>query len=90
MADDPGADMAEAAAVAAAPAAAVVSGPDSVPVGDAGDHLTASPAFALPAEPAPAAAGEARAKTSVEVPTHEVTGPPPNPKRGWWRRMIDS
>src|SRR5216684_2880242 len=27
---------------------------------------------------------------AVNVPAHEVTRPPANPKRGWWRRVIDS
>jgi hypothetical protein len=30
-----------------------------------------------------------RHHASTELPTHEVTGPPSNPKRGWWRRVID-
>jgi ribonuclease E len=30
-----------------------------------------------------------RHHASTELPTHEVSGPPPNPKRGWWRRVID-
>jgi ribonuclease E len=31
----------------------------------------------------------ARHHASTELPTHEVKGPPSNPKRGWWRRVID-
>ena len=30
-----------------------------------------------------------RHHASTELPTHDVTGPPTNPKRGWWRRVID-
>jgi ribonuclease E len=30
-----------------------------------------------------------RHHASTELPTHEVTGPTTNPKRGWWRRVID-
>jgi hypothetical protein len=30
-----------------------------------------------------------RHHASTELPTHDVTGPRPNPKRGWWRRVID-
>ena len=30
-----------------------------------------------------------RHHASTELPTHDVTGPPSNPKRGWWRRVID-
>jgi ribonuclease E len=80
-----------AAAEEAAPAPPdVESGPDSVPVSDAGDHPP-PPAFA-PLPPAAPAEPEAppQAAASPEVPTHEVIGPPANPKRGWWRRVIDS
>jgi hypothetical protein len=45
------------------------------------------------AEPTAAAPEHAEAEqrhiSSVPVPTHEVTGPQDNPKRGWWRRVID-
>ena len=66
------------------------SGADSVPVTEEGDHPPA-PAFAPSAQP-PAADPERRSRgaAAAEVPTHEVTGTPPNPKRGWWRRVIDS
>ncbi|HXY98588.1 MAG TPA: ribonuclease E/G [Stellaceae bacterium] len=69
------------AAFAAAPApSAEESGTESVPVGDGGDQ-TPAPAAASPAPAQPAAA--------TGTPTHAVTGPSANPKRGWWRRVLE-
>ncbi|MGO8914335.1 MAG: hypothetical protein ACLQJR_00340, partial [Stellaceae bacterium] len=74
------------AAFTAAPApSAPEIGVDTVPVSDRGDHLPApepAPAAAASPPPAPPAA-------APELPTHEVTGPPANPKRGWWRRVLE-
>ncbi len=73
-------------AFAASPApAAQAGGAESVPVADRGDQ---APAPQPAAEPA-AAGAEPPHVTSVEPPTHAITGPPSNPKRGWWRRVID-
>jgi len=74
--DNAGAEMAEALTASPAPGAQIESGTESVPVAERGDYA------AEPARPVgPAAAN---------VPAHEVTNPPANPKRGWWRRVIDS
>ena len=75
-------------AFSAAPAPrAEESGAESVPVADRGDQ----PAAPAPRpEPEPAAAAQPpRHVASVEAPTHTVEGTPSNPKRGWWRRVID-
>jgi ribonuclease E len=86
--EDAGAEMADAAKLTPAPAE-VASGADAIPVSDERDHPP--PAYAPSAPTAPAAAEERpRAVASAEVPTHEVTGPPAAPKRGWWRRVMDS
>ena len=87
-------EMAEALHAAPAPAT-VESSAESVPVAERGDHAAAfePPAKASPAEEAskmPDDAAEARPSSSATAPAHEVTGPPSNPKRGWWRRVIDS
>ncbi len=55
-------------------------GVENVPIGEPGDQAAAA---ADGAEPPP------RHVASAELPTHEVTGSPANPKRGWWRRVID-
>jgi ribonuclease E len=96
LTEDAGAEMAEAARLTPAPAE-VASGADAVPVSDEGDQPPPSyppppPAYhPPPPEPAPAGAEEhPKAGASTDVPTHDVTGPPPNPKRGWWRRVMDS
>jgi ribonuclease E len=52
----------------------------------------APPPPAMETPPAPSAASEAegeeeRAPATYNVsPPHDVSGPPPNPRRGWWRR----
>ncbi|HEV8029155.1 MAG TPA: Rne/Rng family ribonuclease [Stellaceae bacterium] len=86
--EDVGAEMAEAAHATPAPAEAA-SGADAIPVGERGDKPSAVYA---PRPPAAPAVTEERPRTvaSAEVPTHDVTGPPSNPKRGWWRRVLDS
>jgi ribonuclease E len=77
-----------AAAFETAPAPSTAIGTESAPVvGERSDQ----PAPALP-EPVAADATEEmqrRHAASTELPTHEVTGSPANPKRGWWRRVID-
>jgi ribonuclease E len=72
-------EMAEALHASPAPAAGIEGGVESVPVAERGDHA---------AEPAaPSTAGAAAA----DVAAHEATGgSPANPKRGWWRRVLDS
>ena len=83
------------AAFRAAPApSAEENSAESVPVSDRGDQLLPPPPVAPRApEPAPAAATSppppAR-PAAPEIPAHEVTGPPANPKRGWWRRVLES
>ncbi|HWI26377.1 MAG TPA: ribonuclease E/G [Stellaceae bacterium] len=68
-------------AFAAIPAAGMpTAGAESVPVGEHGDRT--EPNSAEAAEPS-------RHHASAELPTHEVTGSASNPKRGWWRRVID-
>ena len=68
-------------AFAAIPAAGTpTAGAESVPVGEHGDRT--EPASAEAAEPS-------RHHASAELPTHDVTGSSANPKRGWWRRVID-
>jgi ribonuclease E len=57
---------------------------ESVPVVDRGDH--AAPSTPEPEPEQPPVAEPPRHVASAEAPTHDVTGPPPNPKRGWWRR----
>ncbi|HET7594703.1 MAG TPA: ribonuclease E/G, partial [Stellaceae bacterium] len=75
--DDVAAEMADALHASPAPAARIDSGAESVPVSERGDH---GPEAAQPAEPAAPANATAQ----------EISGGPPvNPKRGWWRRMID-
>ncbi|HUJ98989.1 MAG TPA: ribonuclease E/G [Stellaceae bacterium] len=56
-------------------------GVENVPIGEPGDQPAA--AAADDTETAP------RHVASAELPTHDVTGSPANPKRGWWRRVID-
>jgi ribonuclease E len=71
------------AALEATPAAAAEDiGAESVPIADRGDHL--------PAPPPQPAAEPPRHVTSAPPPAQEVTEVPSNPKRGWWRRVIDS
>jgi ribonuclease E len=77
MRDDAAAEMAEALNASPAPAAHIESGAESVPVAERGDYA-AEPA--RPVEPA----------VSAKTPAHEVGSPLVNPKRGWWRRVIDS
>jgi ribonuclease E len=55
-------------------------GVENVPIGEPGDQPAAA---ADSTEPAP------RHVASAELPTHEVRGSSANPKRGWWRRVID-
>jgi hypothetical protein len=59
------------------------------PAQPAAESTTASPP-AKKTSPAPAAEAEAeteRAPVAYNVsPPHEVSGPTPNPRRGWWRR----
>jgi ribonuclease E len=74
MRNDAAAEMAEALHASPAPAAHIESGAESVPVAERGDYA-AEPT--RPVEPA-------------QTPAHEVSSPPVNPKRGWWRRVIDS
>jgi ribonuclease E len=88
MVEDAGAEMAEAAQATPAPVEAA-SGADAIPVGERGDKPSAAYAPRPPAAPA-ATEERPRTVTSAEVPTHDVTGPPSNPKRGWWRRVLDS
>lgn len=70
-------DMAAAIAAAAVPADEL-TGAESLPVRDYGDPLPAAPSPA----PRPPPAAEA-------VPAREDAGAPANPKRGWWRRVVD-
>jgi ribonuclease E len=73
-------------ALAASPGPAMRdNGAESVPVADPGDHLEEAP----PAAPAHAAAAD-EAPAASQPPAHDVTGPPANPKKGWWRRVMDS
>lgn len=91
MRDDAAVEMVEAFGATPAPRT-IEDGADEVPVADRGDQ----PAILAPVHestPVAPSADEphepARQAASVNVPTHEVTGPPSNPKRGWWRRVID-
>ena len=58
----------------------------------AAEEATAPEPSAKETPPAPPAASEAeteaeRAPAAYNVsPPHEVSGPTPNPRRGWWRR----
>src|SRR5579883_2146431 len=77
-------DVVEALHESPAPAG-LEGGAESIPVSEHGDHPVTiePPAPVTPAEPAPA---------TTETPqtvAHEVTSSPANPKRGWWRRVID-
>jgi ribonuclease E len=69
------------------PPAALVPelGADSVPIVERGDS-------AAPAARARSESGEEppRHAVSTELSTHEIHSPPAKPKRGWWRRVIDS
>ena len=65
----------EEAPIPSAPALGV----ENVPIGEPGDQPAGT---AESAEPP-------RHVASAELPTHEVTGSAANPKRGWWRRVID-
>ena len=71
----------------ALPEAASTDAPAAAPV-----EAAPSPAEErAPAEPSPADVAEPpRHVASADVPTHEVTGPVSNPKRGWWRRVTGS
>ena len=74
--DDAAVEMAEALNASPAPATQLESGAESVPVAERGDYA-AEPS--RPAEP-----------PSASSPAPEGGSPPANPKRGWWRRVIDS
>ena len=77
----------EAALEAPAAPSAQPNATESVPVSERGDQVEVTP----PPEPAAAPQGAnegPRHAVSVPVPTHEVSGPPSNPKRGWWRRIV--
>ncbi|HWG79538.1 MAG TPA: hypothetical protein VN681_07185, partial [Stellaceae bacterium] len=77
--DDAAAEMAEALHASPAPESQIESGAESVPVAERGDHM--------PEASAPSTA----AATSSEIRGHDVGGgTPANPKRGWWRRVLDS
>ena len=88
MREDAGRDMAAAFQAAPLPSE-VENGAESVPVSERGDHAhrfeppAGDPPRADQSTPAPSAASPA-------LSSHEVTGPPPNPKRGWWRRIVES
>ncbi|HZB92930.1 MAG TPA: hypothetical protein VE397_15895, partial [Stellaceae bacterium] len=73
-------DVAAAFETAPAPDAQAL-GTESVPVGEPGDQPVAAAAEGTEAPP--------RHAISTDLPTHEVTGSSTNPKRGWWRRVID-
>jgi ribonuclease E len=82
--DDAARDMEAALEAAPAPVAQEFD-TESVPVIDRGDRAPA------PVPPPPQPASEPpRHVSSTPLPAHEVAGPPGNPKRGWWRRVIDS
>jgi ribonuclease E len=76
--DDPAAEMAEALHSSPAPAAQIDSGAESVPVSERGDHAAETAVQSI--EPA----------ASADVAREVTGGPPANPKRGWWRRVLDS
>src|SRR6185437_13128586 len=78
--DDAAAEMAEALHASPAPETRIENGAESVPVAERGGGR----------EPE-TAASPTEAATSSEVGGHEVSGgAPANPKRGWWRRVLDS
>src|SRR6185437_14107974 len=78
--DDAAAEMAEALHASPAPETRTENGAESVPVAERGGGR----------EPE-TAASPTEAATSSEVGGHEVSGgAPANPKRGWWRRVLDS
>jgi ribonuclease E len=77
--DDAAAEMTEALHASPAPETRIENGAESVPVAERGDQVPE--ASAPPTE----------AATSSEIGGHDVSGgAPPNPKRGWWRRVLDS
>jgi ribonuclease E len=77
--DDAAAEMAEALHASPAPEARIENGAESVPVAERGDH---APESATP---------PTEGATSAEIGGHDVSGgSPANPKRGWWRRVLDS
>jgi ribonuclease E len=82
--DNAAAEMVDALAASPGPAMRD-NGAESVPVADQGDHIEEAP----PAAPASAAAAD-EAPAASQPPAHDVTGPPANPKKGWWRRVMDS
>jgi hypothetical protein len=71
--------MAEALEASPAPEGRIESGAESVPVAERGDHDAES------------AAPPTEGGSSAEIGGHDVGGgSPANPKRGWWRRVLDS
>ncbi len=89
MNEENGEETAEPLAAAPLPAELPV-GAEAVPViehGDTDAELTPPE----PAAPTSPPATESRPHEQHNVPPpHDITGPVQNPKRGWWRRMMDS
>jgi ribonuclease E len=65
------------------------SGTELLPIAEGSDEALPPAPAEPPRQVPPHGETAERHVSSVPLPTHEVTGPQENPKRGWWRRVID-
>ena len=65
------------------------SGAESVPVSERGDYPSMDPPPPSTRAPAPVSTTSPASGDSPKPSAQEDAGRPQNPKRGWWRRVID-